>query len=130
MSAYSLHDTVKDKREPILNSDEIPQSSFLVHDQFLLFGDSITQSDGDPSLGFSCYQALQHGMSTSHDLMHLADHADYCRRVDIVKRGFSGYNTANALSILPKILLSPEQSRVRFLVRDLRNHDCKRLAES
>ncbi|KAJ4985440.1 alpha-L-fucosidase [Stagonosporopsis vannaccii] len=40
---------------------------------------------------------------------------DYCRRIDIVKRGFSGYNTVNALSILPKILPSPEQSCVRLV---------------
>lgn len=33
----------------------------VVYDQFILFGDSITQDDGDPNLGFSCYQALQNG---------------------------------------------------------------------
>lgn len=46
----------------------------------------------------------------------LTGHSDYSRRIDLVKRGFSGYNTVNALSILPRIFPGPEQGRVRLLV--------------
>ncbi|KAF3041729.1 hypothetical protein E8E12_007727 [Didymella heteroderae] len=87
-------------KDPTLNETDLPDPPAFLHDQFLFFGDSITQSDGDPALGFSCYQALQH---------------DYSRRIDFVKRGFSGYNTVNALSILPRIFPKPEQGRVRLL---------------
>ncbi|KAF1841516.1 SGNH hydrolase, partial [Cucurbitaria berberidis CBS 394.84] len=70
------------------------------YDQFILFGDSITQGDGNPALGYSCFEALQH---------------DYSRRVDIIARGFSGYNTENALAVLPKIFPTPKQARVRLV---------------
>ena len=48
-------------KDPTLNETDLPDPPAFLHDQFLFFGDSITQSDGDPALGFSCYQALQHG---------------------------------------------------------------------
>ncbi|KAF2623019.1 SGNH hydrolase [Macroventuria anomochaeta] len=100
MSANDLQDNLQKNKNSILNEGNLLGSLPFVHDQFLLFGDSITQSDGDPTLGFSCYQALQH---------------DYSRRIDFVKRGFSGYNTVNALSILPRIIPNPEQGRVRLI---------------
>ncbi|KAJ4288371.1 hypothetical protein N0V90_011605 [Kalmusia sp. IMI 367209] len=85
---------------PASLADTVTASERAVYDQFILFGDSITQIDGNPELGFSCYQALQH---------------DYIRRVDIINRGFSGYNTQNALLILPKIIPPPQQTRVRLV---------------
>lgn len=33
----------------------------VVYDQFVFFGDSITQIDGNPEIGFSCRSALQYG---------------------------------------------------------------------
>lgn len=45
-----------------MNEPDLSESPPFFHDQFLFFGDSITQSDGDPALGFSCYQSLQHGI--------------------------------------------------------------------
>ncbi|KZM20268.1 uncharacterized protein EKO05_0003630 [Ascochyta rabiei] len=93
-------DALQKNKDPTLNENNLPEPPPFVHDQFILFGDSITQSDGDPMLGFSCCQALQH---------------DYSRRIDFVKRGFSGYNTVNALSILPKIFPNPDQGRVRLV---------------
>ncbi|KAF1923685.1 glycoside hydrolase family 95 protein [Didymella exigua CBS 183.55] len=42
-------------------------------------------------------------------------YSDYSRRIDFVKRGFSGYNTVNALSVLPRIIPRPGQGRVRLL---------------
>ncbi|KAI9868767.1 MAG: hypothetical protein M1813_004618 [Trichoglossum hirsutum] len=41
----------------------------------------------------------------------------YIRRLDVVNRGFSGYNTDQALRVLPKIMPDPEQTRVRLMVR-------------
>jgi hypothetical protein len=42
---------------------------------------------------------------------------DYVRRIDIANRGFSGYNTSNALEVLPKFFPSPQEARVRLVVR-------------
>ncbi|KAF2442947.1 SGNH hydrolase [Karstenula rhodostoma CBS 690.94] len=71
-----------------------------VYPQFIFFGDSITQFDGNPSLGFSCIGALRY---------------DYARRIDIVSRGFGGYNTSNALAVLPKFFPAPQATRVRLV---------------
>lgn len=59
MTAECLHDGLLQKnKDPVLDENNLPEAPPFVHDQFLFFGDSITESDGDPSLGFSCYQAL------------------------------------------------------------------------
>ncbi|KAF2464659.1 uncharacterized protein BDR25DRAFT_329151 [Lindgomyces ingoldianus] len=42
-------------------SSQYPRTLKLLYPQFILFGDSITQIDGNPELDFSCIQALQHG---------------------------------------------------------------------
>ncbi|KAH6850192.1 SGNH hydrolase-type esterase domain-containing protein [Chaetomium sp. MPI-CAGE-AT-0009] len=60
--------------------------------QIVLFGDSLFQGAAGISDGFSFQAALQ---------------AQVIRRFDVVNRGFSGYNTSNALSILPQILAPP-----------------------
>ncbi|KAF2732116.1 SGNH hydrolase [Polyplosphaeria fusca] len=70
------------------------------YDQFLLFGDSITQDASNQQRGFGFAAALQHA---------------YIRRLDVVNRGLSGYNTRQALKVLPAIIPSPEQARIRFL---------------
>lgn len=64
-------------------------------DQFLLFGDSITQQS---SLTFGA--ALANA---------------YIRRLDVVNRGFSGYNSRQALRILPHAVPSPKVARLRFM---------------
>lgn len=62
MPSHGVMDGLLQKnKDPTLNENDLPEVPPFIHDQFLLFGDSITQSDGDPTLGFSCYQALQHG---------------------------------------------------------------------
>ncbi|KAH7115068.1 SGNH hydrolase-type esterase domain-containing protein [Dendryphion nanum] len=71
------------------------------YEQFFLFGDSITQDSFNQQRGFGFSAALQHA---------------YIRRLDVVNRGFSGYNTRQALKVLPTILPSPQQARIRFLV--------------
>ncbi|EGP89416.1 unnamed protein product [Zymoseptoria tritici ST99CH_3D1] len=69
-------------------------------DQFVLFGDSITQQACCQDLGFAFAAAL-------------AD--TYIRTLDVVNRGLSGYNSRQALQIVPRALPSPSQARVRFL---------------
>ncbi|OCL09250.1 SGNH hydrolase [Glonium stellatum] len=71
------------------------------YDQFILFGDSITQESGAQQRGFSFAPALQNA---------------YIRRLDVVNRGLSGYNTDQALKVLPNIIPSPERVQVRFLM--------------
>jgi isoamyl acetate esterase len=60
------------------NTTSIPS-----YPQFVLFGDSITQS--------------------SHSTLYPRLCERYLRRVDIINRGFSGYNTRHALPLLPLI---------------------------
>lgn len=70
-------------------------------DQFILLGDSITQ----------------HAYSLDQDRGYLgpALSSAYVRKLDIVNRGFSGYNTRQALKLLPHIIPSPDQVTLRFL---------------
>ncbi|KAF8423673.1 GDSL Lipase/Acylhydrolase [Tirmania nivea] len=75
-------------------------SSFVDYDKFLLFGDSITQGAFDQSSGFGFAAALQH---------------DYVRKLDVINRGFSGYNTSHALRILPSIIQAPTHSQIRLM---------------
>ncbi|KAF1942843.1 SGNH hydrolase [Clathrospora elynae] len=70
------------------------------YEQFFLFGDSITQDSFDQERGFGFSAALQ---------------AAYIRRLDVVNRGFSGYNSRQALQVLPTIVPPPDQVRIRFL---------------
>ncbi|CAF9924581.1 MAG: hypothetical protein ALECFALPRED_002790 [Alectoria fallacina] len=70
------------------------------YDQFLLFGDSITQQSCSQADGFAFSPALQDA---------------FIRRLDVINRGFSGYNTANAVLALPGFMPKPEQARLRFM---------------
>lgn len=65
-------------------------------DKFLLFGDSITEFSFDSS---------NNGFGAK-----LAD--TYIRKLDIVNRGFSGYNTNHALYLLPAILNSADDIKI------------------
>jgi len=60
--------------------------------QIVLFGDSLVQGAGDFVNNFSLQAALQ---------------AQVLRRFDVVNRGLSGYNTSNALKVLPQIFAPP-----------------------
>ena len=71
-------------------------------DQFILFGDSITQQSFDPAGGRGAFGPA------------LTDY--YVRRLDIINRGFSGYNTRQALKVLPKFIPRPEQAKIRWLL--------------
>ncbi|KAL4878207.1 SGNH hydrolase-type esterase domain-containing protein [Aspergillus karnatakaensis] len=70
-----------------------------VYDQFILFGDSLTQMSSAQSDGFGYHPALQDA---------------YSRKLDVINRGFSGYTSAMALKVLPKLFPGPETVTVRF----------------
>jgi hypothetical protein len=44
----------------------------------------------------------------------LQEHCD--RRLEVVNRGLSGYNTENILKILPELIPSPFAAKVEYLV--------------
>lgn len=66
----------------------------LVFKKFLLFGDSITQ-----------FSSNQDGFALAPALQHL-----YARKLDIVTRGFSGYNTDQGLIVLREVLKADNAS--------------------
>ncbi|KAI0389254.1 SGNH hydrolase [Xylariaceae sp. FL0594] len=71
--------------------------------QVVLFGDSLFQGASQVQDGFSFQGALQH----------------FCiRHFDVINRGFSGYNTKNALEILPQTFLppSPTTPPIEYLI--------------
>ncbi|EME85124.1 uncharacterized protein MYCFIDRAFT_153196 [Pseudocercospora fijiensis CIRAD86] len=68
--------------------------------QFLLFGDSITQQSFNQDRGFGFGAQLSDA---------------YVRQLDVVNRGFSGYNTRQALEVLPHALPSRQCAQVRFM---------------
>jgi isoamyl acetate esterase len=70
-------------------------------DLFVLFGDSITQQC------FTQNQTFAFGAA-------LAD--AYARKLDVVNRGLSGYNTTQALRALSFCIPDPERANVRFLL--------------
>jgi len=69
-------------------------------DQIILFGDSITQQSFNQDLGFGFGAAILDA---------------FARKVDVVNRGLSGYNTRQALHVLPRVLPPPEHANVRLM---------------
>ncbi|OMP83314.1 Isoamyl acetate-hydrolyzing esterase 1-like protein, partial [Diplodia seriata] len=61
--------------------------------------DSITQASGEND-GFGFAAPLQQA---------------YARRLDVVNRGFNGYNTEKALKVLPRFMPSPDEAKVRIM---------------
>ncbi|GES66420.1 GDSL Lipase/Acylhydrolase family protein [Aspergillus terreus] len=80
-----------------LSADE---GLFQPYDQFILFGDSITQQSTSPTDGFVFQAELQDA---------------YCRRLDVINRGFSGYTTANAVNVFPKFFPTPQRATVKLM---------------
>lgn len=72
----------------ILSSLSIPLSCVAV-DKLVLFGDSLTELSSDPSLGFALAPALQH---------------DYFRKLQVITRGYGGYNSEHARHLIEPIL--------------------------
>ncbi|RPB08929.1 isoamyl acetate-hydrolyzing esterase [Morchella conica CCBAS932] len=76
--------------------------AFADYDKILLFGDSITEQSYEQTRGFGFGAALADA---------------YKRRLEVVNRGFSGYNTLHALDVLPKIIPLPSpSSRIKLTV--------------
>ncbi|KAK3615102.1 hypothetical protein LTR56_026803 [Elasticomyces elasticus] len=69
-------------------------------DRFILFGDSILQQSFSPHLTFPFGAALSDA---------------YTRKFDISNRGFSGYNTLQALRALSLCLPNPNKANMRIL---------------
>ena len=61
---------------------------------------------------FFFWRISQKGSTFSYpNYLHLA----FIRRLDIINRGFSGYNTSQALIAFPKFMPKPEQATVQFI---------------
>ncbi|RPB02176.1 SGNH hydrolase [Choiromyces venosus 120613-1] len=75
--------------------------AFMDYDKIVLFGDSITEQSYEQTRGFGFGAAL----------------ADiYRRKIEVVCRGFSGYNTAHAMAVIPKIIPPPAPtSKIRLI---------------
>ncbi|KAK6442068.1 hypothetical protein LTR95_001687 [Oleoguttula sp. CCFEE 5521] len=69
-------------------------------DQIILFGDSITQQSFAQDNGFAFGAELSNA---------------YVRRLDVINRGHSGYNTEQALKVLSQIIPSTTHPNIRFL---------------
>jgi isoamyl acetate esterase len=86
-------------------------------DQFILFGDSITQQ------AFSQKASSVHGHDDGFLGPALSD--AYVRKLDIINRGLSGYNTRQALKVLPQVIPPPEKAKVRLLTIFLGANDAR-----
>ncbi|CDM27082.1 hypothetical protein DTO013E5_4267 [Penicillium roqueforti] len=75
-------------------------NAFKPYDQFILFGDSITQMACNQELGFAFHAALQES---------------YSRRLDVVNRGLAGYSTAHAVKVFDKFFPLPQTANVRLM---------------
>ncbi|KAI9760958.1 MAG: hypothetical protein M4579_001334 [Chaenotheca gracillima] len=71
------------------------------YDLFYLLGDSLIQQSNDQEKGFAFTPALQNA---------------YIRRLDVVNRGFNGYTTAHMIKILPQIIPSPQEAKIRLML--------------
>ena len=84
-----------------LDGHEGQGSQRQTYDQFILFGDSITQQAESQEKGFAFAPALRN---------------EYIRRLDVINRGFSGYTAQLGLHILPQFMPSVSQANVRLIV--------------
>ncbi|KAB8079064.1 SGNH hydrolase-type esterase domain-containing protein [Aspergillus leporis] len=83
-----------------MSTDSQEEALYKPYDQFILFGDSITQMSNDPHLGFALQGALQDA---------------YIRRFDVINRGFGGYTSGHAINVFAKFFPTPEKATVRFM---------------
>ncbi|KAK2746099.1 hypothetical protein FQN57_003439 [Myotisia sp. PD_48] len=75
-------------------------TTYKPYDQIILFGDSITEWSEHQDKGFAFATTLRNA---------------YLRRVDVINRGLSGYDTNQALKILPQIWPPKEVATVRLM---------------
>ncbi|KAG7756440.1 hypothetical protein KL911_001242 [Ogataea haglerorum] len=88
--------------------------SVYQYGKFLLFGDSITQ--------YSSKQIIEPGNGQIQFSIAAALTNDYQRKLEVITRGFDGYNSEQALHILPEILKyehdtkpAPEQIKLAWI---------------
>ncbi|KKK14881.1 hypothetical protein ARAM_002841 [Aspergillus rambellii] len=83
----------------------------LIFDKVLLFGDSITEAAYDPESSFGFGSAVQHV---------------YARKMDVVQRGFSGYNSDHAREILPHLMKQENagDAQVKLMIVFFGTNDC------
>lgn len=71
-------------------SSAAPEALYQPYDQFILFGDSITEMSSIQDTGFGLHGALQDGLFPG--LLHLIWDTEcllaYRRRLDVINRGF------------------------------------------
>ncbi|KAF8260440.1 SGNH hydrolase-type esterase domain-containing protein [Lactarius quietus] len=86
-------------------------------DTIVLFGDSLTQMSWNPELGG--IGARVAGAPSLFDVWLVIDlslsRRSVCRKLDVLNRGYSGYNTDWALPIIVKREFSPHAACVRLL---------------
>lgn len=75
----------------IINSLQTSEDTGNPYDQFILFGDSITQMSYNQDIGFGFGAQLQEGGLISHYSWHniLTLYSVYARKLDVINRGFS-----------------------------------------
>ncbi|KAH8691536.1 SGNH hydrolase-type esterase domain-containing protein [Talaromyces proteolyticus] len=75
----------------------------LSFDKIVLFGDSITQLAYQQQCGFCFGSAIQHA---------------YCRKLDVILRGFGGYNSDHAAAIVDALVQqeTSEKSKIKLMV--------------
>ncbi|KAH6671572.1 GDSL Lipase/Acylhydrolase family protein [Plectosphaerella plurivora] len=88
-------------------------SPIIKYPQVVLLGDSLLQQSAEIRNGFSFQGALQNHV---------------IRRLDVVNRGFSGWNTANVLKYLPELFSPPSETtpKVDYLIVLLGANDAVR----
>ncbi|KAJ5954053.1 hypothetical protein N7501_008332 [Penicillium viridicatum] len=72
----------------------------LAFDKVVLFGDSITQLAYDQGCGFCFGPAMQNA---------------YCRKFDVIQRGFGGYNSDHAATIIKRLV--EQETTVKSVIK-------------
>ncbi|KAL4876178.1 SGNH hydrolase-type esterase domain-containing protein [Aspergillus karnatakaensis] len=72
----------------------------VAYDKILFFGDSITQGAYNPDGGFAFGAAIQHA---------------YSRKMDVLQRGYGGYNSDHAAAVFPFILQQEKNVKLMIL---------------
>ncbi|CAG8918518.1 unnamed protein product [Penicillium salamii] len=92
------------------------QDGYQPYDQFILFGDSITQMGCNQEIGFGFHAALQEGKPSSQVVfLNAYETSAYSRRLDVVNRGLAGYSTAHAIKVFDKCFPPPKIANVQFM---------------
>lgn len=116
-----------------LSRPEDVEYDYKPYDQFILFGDSITQGSSSQERGFGFQPALQDGESTdqavlrmhySYPSLHAPSGRDQpgiqvCQSSPVSEpsNSCSGYTTAHAVKMYPKFFPTLQTASVRLMVR-------------